>query len=89
MTPEVILNQTVMMTILVLTASLVPIVAATLVGLVVSLLQALTQIQEQTLAFGVKLIAVTVSLLATARWMGSELFNYTIQIFDHFGAVVR
>ena len=48
----------------------------------VSLLQALTQIQEQTLSFAVKLIAVTVVLLISARWLGAELFNYTLGIFD-------
>lgn len=84
---EVILNQTVTMAILVLMTSLAPIVAATLVGLIVSLLQALTQIQEQTLSFGIKLIAVVAILLFTARWMGSELYNFMIQSFDQASAV--
>jgi type III secretion protein S len=89
MEAEMILHQTVTMTVLVLTASLVPTLAATLVGLLVSLLQALTQIQEQTLGFAVKLIAVVVTLLFTARWMGGEVYNFTIQIFDQFGAVAQ
>ena len=37
-----------------------------------SLLQALTQIQEQTLSFGVKLAAVGLTLYLTARWMGGD-----------------
>ena len=41
--------------VLVLRLSLIPIIVATVIGLVVSLLQALTQIQEQTLGFAVKL----------------------------------
>ena len=89
MDTEVILNHTVTMAVLVLTASLAPILAATLVGLLVSLLQALTQIQEQTLGFAVKLITVVVTLLLTARWMGGEVYNFAVQIFDHFGTMVR
>lgn len=88
METEIILHQTVTMAVLVLTASLAPILAATLVGLIVSLLQALTQIQEQTLGFAVKLIAVIVALLVTARWMGGEVYNFTVQIFDQFGTIV-
>jgi len=67
---------------LVLWLSLPPIAVGALVGTLFSLFQALTQIQEQTLSFGIKLIAVGVTLLLTARWMGGELFNFTAQIFD-------
>lgn len=52
------------------------------VGVVVSLFQALTQIQEQTLSFAVKLIAVFVTILLTARWLSGELYNFTISVFD-------
>ncbi len=70
--------------ILVLRLSLIPIIVATVIGLIVSLLQALTQIQEQTLGFAVKLIAISLTLLACASWMGSELMLYTQDIFTHF-----
>ncbi|MBQ9694487.1 MAG: type III secretion system export apparatus subunit SctS [Kiritimatiellae bacterium] len=69
---------------LTLRLSLVPIVVATVVGLVVSLLQALTQIQEQTLGFAVKLIALSITLLLMARWMGSELLLFTQELFLRF-----
>lgn len=67
---------------LVLVLSMPPIIVATLVGLAVSLLQALTQIQEQTLSFAVKLICVSVVILLTAHWVGGELYRYTLRIFD-------
>ena len=70
--------------ILVLRLSLIPIIVATVIGILVSLLQALTQIQEQTLGFAVKLIAISLTLLACASWMGSELLLYTQNIFAHF-----
>ncbi len=74
---------------LVLILSLPPIVVASVVGILFSLIQALTQIQEQTLSFGVKLIAVGLTLYLTARWIGGEIFNYTALIFEKFPALVR
>ena len=67
---------------LVLWLSLPPIVVGSIVGTLFSLFQALTQIQEQTLSFGVKLVAVSLTLLLTARWVGGEMFNFTLQLFD-------
>ncbi len=69
---------------LVLILSLPPIIAATLVGLLVSLLQALTQVQEQTLSFAVKLIVVTAVLLITIPWVGAEMLRFTEYLFDSF-----
>lgn len=47
---------------LVLILSMPPIIAASVVGLLISLIQALTQIQEQTLPFAFKLVAVIISI---------------------------
>jgi type III secretion protein S len=69
---------------LVLLLSLPPIVVASAVGLLVSLIQAVTQIQDQTLAFAVKLIAVIVTILLTGKWIGGELYNYAVKLFDMF-----
>ena len=70
--------------VIVLQLSLIPILVATVIGILVSLLQALTQIQEQTLGFAVKLIAISLTLLACASWMGAQLPLYTQDIFAHF-----
>ena len=69
--------------------SLPTILVAAVVGTLFSLLQALTQIQEQTLSFAVKLIAVGITLFVTAGWIGGELMNYTLSIFDSFHRLVR
>lgn len=79
-----LLNYAQQCLIIVLRLSLVPIIVATVIGLIVSLLQALTQIQEQTLGFAVKLIAISLTLLICASWMGSSLLLYTQDIFSHF-----
>ena len=70
--------------VLVLRLSLIPIIVATVIGIIVSLLQALTQIQEQTLGFAVKLIAISLTILACASWMGAQLLLSTQAIFTRF-----
>ena len=74
---------------LVLWLSLPPIIVGSVVGTLFSLFQALTQIQEQTLSFGIKLIAVSATILLTARWVGGERFNFTVQIFDSIPSLGR
>ena len=73
----------------VLWLSLPPIIVGSVVGTLFSLFQALTQIQEQTLSFGIKLIAVSATILLTARWVGGEMFNFTVQIFDSIPSLGR
>ena len=74
---------------LVLIVSLPPIIVATGVGLLVSLLQALTQIQEQTLSFAIKLIGVILTILFSAAWVGAQLYAYADNIFTQFPALVK
>jgi type III secretion protein S len=69
---------------LVLMLSMPPIAVASVVGLVLSLFQAVTQLQEQTLSFGVKLIAVVATLFATSGWIGAELLRFARDILDNF-----
>ena len=73
---------------LVMVLSMPPIIVASVVGVLVSLVQALTQIQEQTLSFAVKLIAVALTIVAMAGILGSELLNYTMKLFDDFPSIV-
>lgn len=56
-------------------------VTALLIGLVVSILQAVTQIQEQTLAFVPKLIAVALVFLICLPWLIHTAVKYTAQLF--------
>lgn len=74
---------------LILILSMPSIIVATLVGLIISLLQALTQIQEQTLGFTVKLIAVVVVLVVTARWVGAEIMQFTRYLFSYFPTMIN
>ncbi|WP_019411293.1 type III secretion system export apparatus subunit SctS [Pseudomonas psychrophila] len=69
-----------MLLVVILTAP--PLGVAVLVGVLTSLLQALMQIQDQTLPFGIKLAAVGLTLAATGRWIGVELIQFTNLAFD-------
>lgn len=69
---------------LVLYISLPILIVATLVGLVVSLLQALTSIQEQTLPHAFKLIAIIFAISITVRWLGPELYEFAVNLFTQF-----
>jgi flagellar biosynthetic protein FliQ len=53
------------------------------IGLVVSLFQALTQIQEMTLAFVPKIVAIFVTLLITLPFIGSQLTYLMEMVADH------
>ncbi|MEZ5824767.1 MAG: type III secretion system export apparatus subunit SctS [Geminicoccaceae bacterium] len=74
---------------LVMVLSLPPLGAATLIGLVVGVLQALTQIQDQTLSFALKLIGVILTLVVSAGWLGSQLYGFALQIFTEFPVLTR
>lgn len=89
MDQTVIINFTTKSMMLVLMLSLPSILVATFIGLIISLMQALTQIQEQTLSFTAKLIALTAVLLLTAHWMGGQLIQFTQSLFEIFPRLVR
>jgi flagellar biosynthesis protein FliQ len=55
---------------------------ALLVGFLISLFQAATQIQEQTLSFVPKMIAVAIALLVTGNWVLNEMVSFTQSLFD-------
>lgn len=58
-------------------------ILALVVGLLVSIFQATTQIQEQTLAFIPKIVAVLVGLVFFGPWMLSHMISYTLEIFQN------
>lgn len=62
---------------------------AMVVGIVVSLLQAVTQINEATLSFIPKILAIALVLVVAAPWMLSLLTSYASDIFTHFGEIVH
>ena len=72
---------------LVLTGSLPVIVTAAVAGIAISLVQALTQIQDQGLPTAVKFLAVVFVLFATYASLASSLAAYTLTIFKYIAKV--
>ena len=74
---------------LVLVASAPPVVMSLIVGFIISVFQATTQIQEQTLSFAPKVIVVFGVLGLAGAWIGTQLVRFTFQIFDRFPYMIR
>jgi len=57
-------------------------IVATVVGLVIAIFQATTSIQEQTISFAPKLLAIFLVILLGGNWMLSRMKEFTIYIFS-------
>jgi flagellar biosynthetic protein FliQ len=64
-------------------------VAALAIGLVVSVFQAITQINESTLTFIPKMVAVVVILMVMGPWMLEVLSEYTVHVLESAGELGR
>jgi type III secretion protein S len=74
---------------LVLLLSAPPIIAASVVGLLVAVVQAATQLQEQTLQYTLKFFSIVFTIFITASLMASSLYAYTDAIFSSFAGIGR
>lgn len=66
-----------------------PVLTAMLVGLTISILQATTQIQEQTLTFVPKLFAIVATLAIAGPWMLSQLVAFSSSIWESIPTYVH
>lgn len=83
MTPETVLTvmqQTLEVITLLIIVILIP---ALIAGLIVSMFQAATSINEQTLSFIPKLLVTILVLMMAGPWMLSLVTNYTIRLFEN------
>ena len=62
--------------------------AGLVVGLVVSVFQAVTQIQEQTLAFIPKIVAIAAVLVILGPWMLGQVLTYTADLYNGIPGLV-
>lgn len=63
--------------------------AGLLVGLIVSIFQAVTQIQEMTLSFIPKILAVAVVLIVAGPWMLNQVVGYTTDLYHSIPGLVK
>ena len=67
-----------------------PMLLSTLViGLIISIFQALTQINENTLTFVPKMVVIGIVIIIAGPWMLDTMSTYTITLFENISIVVR
>lgn len=61
-----------------------PLLVSLIVGLVISVLQAATQIHEQTLTFAPRIIAIFLTIMFLSGWMLQKLMDFLIDVFQKY-----
>ena len=74
---------------LVLVASAPPVLMSLVIGFLISVFQATTQIQEQTLSFAPKVTIVFGVLAIAGPWIGEQLLRFTFHVFDRFPYLIH
>ena len=82
MTEEVIIDIFSQSLIMIIKAAAPMLLVSLVVGLVISILQTITSIQEQTLTFVPKLLAIFLTLMLAGNWILTSLREYTIELFQ-------
>lgn len=88
MNEAIMVDLTIKAMTLVLLLSMPAILVASLVGICVGLFQAVTQIQDQTLPFAIKLAAVITTLIFTAQWCSAQLLQFGLNLVNDFPRMV-
>lgn len=88
MTPDIavdLLLQAIKLTIIIVAVLVVP---GLVTGLLVSLFQAATQINEQTLSFLPRLIVTLLALALSARWLVTQLMDFCVRFFQYASSLL-
>ncbi len=87
MTPETVLEigQSALKTTLMIAAPMLG--AGMIVGLVISIFQAATHINEMTMTFVPKIVAVFVAMIVAMPWIMSRMTSFTVQIFERIATM--
>jgi flagellar biosynthesis protein FliQ len=64
------------------------VVTSLLVGLIIALFQTVTSIQEQTLTFAPRMVAVTLVIVLTLGWSLNHLVQFTMRLFEQMSGIV-
>ena len=89
MTPEFIINLGSEAIKLVLMVSLPLLGVGLIVGLLVAVLQATTQVQEMTLSFVPKIVAVLLTLLAASPWILQQIAGFTSNLIQSIPEIIK
>lgn len=64
-------------------------IVSLVVGLVISVFQTVTSIQEQTLTFVPKILAIFATLMLLGHWMANNLTTYTADLWNNFSVYIH
>lgn len=82
MTEEVVMDIFAETLVLIIKVSAPMLLVSLVVGLVISILQTITSIQEQTLTFVPKLLAIFLTLMLAGSWILTSLKEYMVELFQ-------
>jgi type III secretion HrpO family protein len=87
MTPTSVIEVTQHALVLIFMLSMPVVLTAAALGVLVGLLQGITQIQDQSIGYAVKLIGVTVMIGILSHWMARQMLSYGESVF-HMIAII-
>ena len=74
---------------LVLKTAAPPLLVSLVIGLIVSIFQTVTSIQEQTLTFVPKVVGIFLTLMLLGHWILNSLVTYMTELWDNFSLYIR
>lgn len=89
MTEQQVLDITREAVFLVIKCSAPLLLISLIVGLIISIFQTVTSIQEQTLTFVPKIVAVFLSLILLGNWMISAIVDFMIELYSNFSVYLN
>ena len=89
MNQDIVITLLQKMFILTLEISVPILLVGVVLGLLVSIFQTVTQIQESTLTFVPKIIAIFLTLILLGSWMMNTMVEYTVQLWSSFSQYVH
>ncbi len=89
MTVDAVVEMTRNALYVIIMVSLPVLLVSMVIGLIVSIFQTVTSIQEQTLTFVPKVIVIFLTLMLLGNWMMSTLVEYTTQLWSTFSLYVH
>ena len=89
MTVDAVMDITKQALFLIIKVSLPVLLVSLCVGLAVSIFQTVTSIQEQTLTFVPKIVAIFLTLILLGNWILTELSGYIVMLWSDFDRYIR
>lgn len=89
MTVDAVSDMTSSALFLILQVSLPVLLVSLAVGLLVSIFQTVTSIQEQTLTFVPKIVAIFIALVLMGSWIMTKLVDYTVELWSSFSLYIH